>query len=258
MIGMRKIGRNELCPCGSGKKFKKCHLGREEDLALGDLGEISVEEMGARITGMPQVYHGRSKEMLEGLDIMGLTGSPMGVKCVDLEAYADLNLFGSSHPKSGGGKSGGIFINAYKTMKADPNHLYLAISREVEDSTLIHELAHVLDYLGGSKLMPGSMEPLGYELGIPPEHLEHPQEFGKWLEFLQKRFDVELDADDRIIAFLYENEMLIQGQEIQGRNAFILKSKSDHIMRFLGENSEEIDALIRKSPGYIGPRTVND
>ena len=23
-----KIGRNEPCPCGSGKKFKKCHLGR--------------------------------------------------------------------------------------------------------------------------------------------------------------------------------------------------------------------------------------
>jgi preprotein translocase subunit SecA len=21
----RKIGRNETCPCGSGKKFKKCH-----------------------------------------------------------------------------------------------------------------------------------------------------------------------------------------------------------------------------------------
>ena len=21
-----KIGRNDLCPCGSGKKFKKCHL----------------------------------------------------------------------------------------------------------------------------------------------------------------------------------------------------------------------------------------
>jgi preprotein translocase subunit SecA len=20
-----KIGRNDLCPCGSGKKFKKCH-----------------------------------------------------------------------------------------------------------------------------------------------------------------------------------------------------------------------------------------
>lgn len=24
-----KVGRNEPCPCGSGKKFKKCHLGKE-------------------------------------------------------------------------------------------------------------------------------------------------------------------------------------------------------------------------------------
>lgn len=23
-----KVGRNDLCPCGSGKKFKKCHLGQ--------------------------------------------------------------------------------------------------------------------------------------------------------------------------------------------------------------------------------------
>lgn len=23
-----KVGRNDLCPCGSGKKFKKCHLGK--------------------------------------------------------------------------------------------------------------------------------------------------------------------------------------------------------------------------------------
>ena len=29
-----KVGRNEPCPCGSGKKFKKCHDGREEELAL--------------------------------------------------------------------------------------------------------------------------------------------------------------------------------------------------------------------------------
>jgi len=30
-VAQRKIGRNESCPCGSGKKFKKCHgwkLGR--------------------------------------------------------------------------------------------------------------------------------------------------------------------------------------------------------------------------------------
>jgi len=24
----RKVGRNEPCPCGSGKKFKRCHLGK--------------------------------------------------------------------------------------------------------------------------------------------------------------------------------------------------------------------------------------
>ena len=23
----RKVGRNEKCPCGSGKKYKKCHAG---------------------------------------------------------------------------------------------------------------------------------------------------------------------------------------------------------------------------------------
>jgi uncharacterized protein YecA (UPF0149 family) len=25
-----KVGRNEPCPCGSGKKFKKCHLNKTE------------------------------------------------------------------------------------------------------------------------------------------------------------------------------------------------------------------------------------
>jgi len=24
----RRVGRNDPCPCGSGKKFKKCHLGK--------------------------------------------------------------------------------------------------------------------------------------------------------------------------------------------------------------------------------------
>jgi preprotein translocase subunit SecA len=23
--GMDKVGRNDLCPCGSGKKYKRCH-----------------------------------------------------------------------------------------------------------------------------------------------------------------------------------------------------------------------------------------
>lgn len=28
----RNIGRNDPCPCGSGRKYKKCHLGREDEL----------------------------------------------------------------------------------------------------------------------------------------------------------------------------------------------------------------------------------
>jgi len=28
------IGRNDVCPCGSGKKFKHCHMGRENELSL--------------------------------------------------------------------------------------------------------------------------------------------------------------------------------------------------------------------------------
>ena len=27
-----KVGRNELCPCGSGKKYKKCHMNKESEL----------------------------------------------------------------------------------------------------------------------------------------------------------------------------------------------------------------------------------
>jgi uncharacterized protein YecA (UPF0149 family) len=25
-----RVGRNELCPCGSGKKYKKCHLWEDQ------------------------------------------------------------------------------------------------------------------------------------------------------------------------------------------------------------------------------------
>jgi len=25
-----RVGRNDPCPCGSGKKYKKCHMGKEE------------------------------------------------------------------------------------------------------------------------------------------------------------------------------------------------------------------------------------
>jgi uncharacterized protein len=29
----RDVGRNDPCPCGNGKKFKKCYLGRAQSAA---------------------------------------------------------------------------------------------------------------------------------------------------------------------------------------------------------------------------------
>lgn len=228
-------------------------MGREDEWLLDGMGEISVE-MSAQITSLREVSYGRSKEFGSALDLRKLTGNAIGIKFVDLKSYADLNIFGSPQSKISKGKGGGVLINVYKTFKTDPDHIYLAISRDIDDSTLIHQLAHALDYLGGSRLMPGTLEPLGFELGIPVDHLEHAEEFGYWLEYLQKRFHVQLDADDTIISYLYENGMLIKGTEIAEKNGLVLKSKSDRIFKFLSEKSREIDALIRKLPGYMGDR----
>ncbi len=252
---MLKIGRNDQCPCGSGKKFKNCHLGREDELFFGNRGEIS-QELSARITGLPEVSYGRSRDMIDSLDIRDLTGSEMGIRCVDLKKYNSLEFLGQKPPSSG--DSGGLLINVLKTRKSDPNNLYLAISPKIQDSTLVHQFAHVIDYLGGSKLMPGSSKALAFDLGIPVEHLEHPHEFAYWLGYLAEKFDVQLDADDTIIFYLYKNEMLIKGEEITRQDRLTLKSKSDKILRFLSEHSPELEALICELPGYIGPRSKKD
>lgn len=39
----KKVGRNDLCPCGSGKKYKKC-CGRDED-KYNSTRELSSQEM---------------------------------------------------------------------------------------------------------------------------------------------------------------------------------------------------------------------
>jgi len=251
---MIKAGRNDPCPCGSGKKFKKCHMGREDELPMGNAEEPSLEEMGAGIATLPSVSYGRSKEMTDALDIRMLTGSSMGIKWVDLEAYAALSFAGSGFSKRG---EGGVLINIHKTLNADPWNLYIAISPDIEESTLVHQLAHAMDFLGGSKLFPGTLEPVAYELNIPVEHLEHPEEFGYWQDFLLKKFRVTPDADDAIIDYLYRHQLLIKGREIHEKNAFILRSKSDRILQHLSDHSEEVDALIRSLPGYIGKRPAD-
>jgi len=246
-----KFGRNDPCPCGSGKKFKKCHMGKEDELAIDSVGEFT-DEMSKKITGLPEVNYGRCREIIDSLDIRELTGNSMGVRLVDIKEYSKLHLFSSSHSKAEEGRGGGVFINVLKTLTTDPDNLYLAISPNIDDSIFIHELAHVLDYLGGSKIMPGAQQPLSMETTIPLEHLDHPEEFGKWLDFLAEKFDVKLDADDTIISYLYKNGKLLKGSVISGGNEVLMKTKSEQIFRFLSENSQEIDRLIREREGYIG------
>jgi len=255
---MRKIGRNDPCPCGSGKKFKKCHLGREDELFSDGMAEFS-EEQSKRITELPEVDYGRCQEILQALDIKALTGRSEGIRFIDLKTYHGLELFGQS-PPSGEGKKGegGVVVNIYKTSKSDPHNIYIAISSGISDSALIHEVAHVLDYLGGSGLMPGIVKPLSFELGIPVEHLEHPNEYGCWLEYLREKFKIQLDADDTIISYLYQHKMLIPGEIIQRQDTQLIKSKSTQILKFLSNKSAEIDSLICELPGYIGSRVGKD
>jgi len=257
MVKMKKIGRNDPCPCGSGEKFKRCHMGREDELILSGMREFS-DEMSGWITGLAQVSYGRSREMADDLDILELTGNSIGIKFVDLKEYTDLNLSGSIHSRASKGSGGGVFINLYKTLKTDPDNIYMAISPDIDDSTLVHQLAHVLDYLGGAKLMPGTLDPLSHEVGVPVVHLEHTEEFGYWLDYLKDRFDIQLDADDTIIWYLYKRGVLIKGKEVQAKNSFLLRSRSDGILKYLNEHSLEIDQLIRKLSGYIGPREAKD
>jgi hypothetical protein len=254
---MQKTGRNDPCPCGSGKKFKKCHFGREDEIFSDGLAGFP-EEMSKRITALSPVDHRRALEMVQALELEQLAGSDVGIKLVSLKEYRELELFGHSSLGETAAGSGGLLINPQKTAQSDPNHIYLAISHDADDSVLVHLLAHAMDHLRGSHLLPGLAKPLSLDLQIPVEHLEHPHEFGYWLSHLQDKFGVQLDADDSVIAYLYKNGMLIRGEEISGQNEVLLKTRSIGILRFLSEHSSEIDALICERKGYIGSRVAQE
>ncbi|MBW1710995.1 MAG: SEC-C domain-containing protein [Deltaproteobacteria bacterium] len=245
---MLKIGRNDPCPCGSGKKFKKCHLGREQELVK-QLPHNAAES----IASLEEVAYGRSQEILAGINVEALTGMKMGIKCIDLESYLKLGLGVGVReiPQNLNQISAGQVVNPFKTLTADPDHIYIAVSPAVSDSTFIHQLAHVLDYLGGSKMNPGLAKPISMELELPLELLEHPKEFGDFLEFLRNEFAVELDADDTIIGMLNEKGLLVGGEVINSKDYERLEAQVNHAVDFLRENKEEIDQRIKNKTGYI-------
>lgn len=247
---MTKFGRNDPCPCGSGIKFKNCHLGREEELVVANLGALP-EDAGEKITALPPVSYGRCHEFLDGLDLHHLVQSDVHVKFIDLESYLKLGFVPKNVPDNLSDFSAGQMVNPIKTMKADPDHIYLAVTPAVSDSTVIHQLAHVLDFLGGSKINPGLAGPLSMELEVPSEFLEHPKEFGEWLDFLRNRFNVDLDAEDAIVWFLYEKGYLIPGPIILSDDQDQLTGMIKRSLTFLREHRNELDELIRNRTGYL-------
>ncbi|MEO5333750.1 MAG: SEC-C metal-binding domain-containing protein [Magnetococcus sp. YQC-5] len=56
-----KMGRNDACPCGSGKKFKQCHLDSEESVAW----KIGPPTPMIRAMATTQIIHGLSLHRLD-------------------------------------------------------------------------------------------------------------------------------------------------------------------------------------------------
>ena len=256
-MDLSKLDRNAPCPCGSGKKFKKCHLGREEELSA-DIATQSINQdpyQAARsIMALPACRHARAASMAAGLGIISPAGKSYTVKLVDLQAYLDLGLFGQEKTPAG---DGGILINPQKTKLLDPGMIYIALSPNADESTVLHQLAHAVDLVKGSSLPPGRGQALAYETELPVELLEHPQEFGELLVELAQGMGVDLDAEDEIVAILARRQLLLPGRLIAKGEREPLVAAAEKALRYLRENQDEVNARIRARKGYLGPEAAS-
>ena len=247
-MDLGNIGRNDPCPCGSGQKFKRCHMGREKDLIPDKLTQDPAK-VAVAITKLPACDHPRAAEMAASLKITSPAGKSLSIKLVDLKAYAGLQTGAQDAPRAA---SGGVLINPNKTRILDPEHIYVALSSDADDSTVIHQLAHAVDMVNGSSLPPGKAAEIAQNSGVPSEFLEHPQEFGDKLMELAEKFGVELDAEDDIVAFLAERKMLLPGRLIAKADTQELASEAEKTLRLLNDSKDEITARIKNRTGYVG------
>jgi hypothetical protein len=243
-----KIERNDPCPCGSGKKFKKCHLGRESELVAERI-TLDPYQAAKMIINLPACGHAKAAEMAACLKVQSPAGKEYAIIIKDLNAYLALGLYGQESAPQG---AGGILINPQKTRVLAPGQIFLALSPQADDSTVVHQLAHAVDLVSGSALPPGRGQALAYETGLPVELLEHPQEFGDRLLELAQRFAVELDAEDEIVAFLARRQMLLSGRLVAEGQREPLVEAAEKSLRCLRENQEELDTRIRTRAGYTG------
>ena len=244
------VRRNDACPCGSGKKFKNCHMGREDKI-LEDRMKFETSELALKIRDLPPARHAGAEKMARALEFTSAAGKKIKIKLVDLDAYQAISMKNAKSTPQG---PGGLLINPYKTRVLDPLHIYVALTPDVNESTIIHEFAHAADLIEGSALTPGFGSALASETSIPVEILEHPQEFGERLVQLSEKFGVELDAEDEIVAFLAKKEKLLPGKVIAKGKKEELVPLAEETMRFMQESQEEINKTIKKRQGYMGDR----
>ena len=62
---LKKVGRNEPCPCGSGKKYKKCCLNRDEE-ARSQMSPMDVQKISER----EEKKQTRDKTVQQGYDLL--------------------------------------------------------------------------------------------------------------------------------------------------------------------------------------------
>jgi len=97
-----KIGRNDMCPCGSGKKFKHCHEGREGELfallqARGGSGEPGVRQGRAPQAQAPSV----SAQLATGQAGVANSAAPRGRAAPPAAPTTATNGKNSKNGKSG-------------------------------------------------------------------------------------------------------------------------------------------------------------
>ncbi len=244
----KNVGHNEPCPCGSGKKYKHCHLGRESEIIDARVN-LDVVEAAERIRGLPPADHSRAALMAATLELVDRGNKPVTIELVDLEAYQALNLGGAGERTAA---IGGMVINPAKTEKLAPQSVYLALSPRIGDAELVHLFAHVVDLVMGSRLPLGRGLELAARFELPLEFLEHCQEFGDALVQLAERFAVQLDADNEVIAFLARARMLLPGAVLAAGDRGVLERGVSAALMFLKDHQADLDALLRSRPGYTG------
>ncbi len=73
---MEAVGRNEPCPCGSGQKYKTCHLGKEEELTMPPAKKQIIWAVIIAVAVAVGVYAGMTKGFESGL------GAAIGILCL--------------------------------------------------------------------------------------------------------------------------------------------------------------------------------